>query len=115
MSRGAFFFGLAVIAVLIVSLYRAKSGAKETAGELVVVEEAIVDATREKALLETELRARLLQALYDDFDRDAGEIFALDSIVHIAGFPTDIGEMKPRDVAHIWIEETIPWIRDPSR
>ncbi|MFN4225374.1 MAG: cell division protein FtsL [Hyphomonas sp.] len=55
MSRRAFFFGLLVVALLIFSLYRAKYGAKDTAAELMAVEEKIEQAQKEKALLETEL------------------------------------------------------------
>lgn len=55
MSRRALFLGILIIALLIVSLYRAKYGAKTTAKELVAVETAIAEAEKEKALLETEL------------------------------------------------------------
>ena len=55
MSRRAFLFGLLVVGLLIVSLYRAKSGAKDTAAELMAVEAQIEDARHEKALLDTEL------------------------------------------------------------
>ncbi len=55
MSRRAFYFGLIVVGLLIVSLYRAKYGAKDTANELMAVEAQIEDARHEKALLETEL------------------------------------------------------------
>ncbi len=55
MSRRAFLFGLVVVGLLIVSLYRAKYGAKDTAAELMTVEAQIEDALHEKALLETEL------------------------------------------------------------
>lgn len=55
MSRRAFLFGLVVVGLLIVSLYRAKYGAKDTAAELMAVEARIEDARHEKALLETEL------------------------------------------------------------
>jgi cell division protein FtsL len=55
MSRRAFFFGLLVVALLIVSLYRAKYGAKDTAAELMAVEAQIEEARQEKALLDTEL------------------------------------------------------------
>jgi len=55
MSRRAFLFGLVVIGLLIVSLYRAKYGAKDTANELVAIEAQIEAAESEKALLETEL------------------------------------------------------------
>lgn len=55
MSRRAFLFGLVVIGLLIVSLYRAKYGAKDTAAELMAVEAQIEEALHEKALLETEL------------------------------------------------------------
>lgn len=55
MSRRAFLFGLVVVGLLIVSLYRAKYGAKDTAAELLAVEAQIEDARHEKALLQTEL------------------------------------------------------------
>ncbi|MDX1292443.1 MAG: septum formation initiator family protein [Hyphomonas sp.] len=55
MSRRAFLFGLVVVALLIVSLYRAKYGAKDTAAELLAVEAQIEDARQEKVMLETEL------------------------------------------------------------
>ncbi len=55
MSRRAFIIGLAIIAFLIVSLYRAKYGARDTANELMAVEAEIEAARREKSLLETEL------------------------------------------------------------
>lgn len=55
MSRRAFFFGILVVGLLIVSLYRAKYGAKDTAAEIMAVEAQIEDARNEKALLETEL------------------------------------------------------------
>mgnify|MGYP003657743203 FL=1 len=41
MSRRAFLFGLVVVGLLIVSLYRAKYGAKDTAAELMAVEAQI--------------------------------------------------------------------------
>ena len=55
MSRRAFLFGILVVSLLIVSLYRAKYGAKDTASEIMAVEAQIEDARHEKALLETEL------------------------------------------------------------
>ncbi|MEQ8301182.1 MAG: septum formation initiator family protein [Hyphomonas sp.] len=55
MSRRAFLFGILVVGLLIVSLYRAKYGAKDTAAEIMAVEAQIEDARHEKALLETEL------------------------------------------------------------
>ena len=55
MSRRVFLFGLLVVSLLIVSLYRAKYGAKDTAAELMAVEAQIEEARREKVMLETEL------------------------------------------------------------
>lgn len=55
MNRKVFFFGLLIVALLVVSLYRAKYGARDTAEELASVEARIEEAQREKALLETEL------------------------------------------------------------
>jgi cell division protein FtsL len=55
MSRKAFIFGLVVVGLLIISLYRAKYGAEDARKELQVVEAQIELALEEKALLETEL------------------------------------------------------------
>lgn len=55
MSRRMFFIGLAVVGLLIVSLYHAKYGAKDTAAELMAVEAEIELAADEKSMLETEL------------------------------------------------------------
>jgi cell division protein FtsL len=55
MSKRTFFLGVAIIALLIISLYRAKYGAKDTAEELVTVQTAIELAEHEKAMLETDL------------------------------------------------------------
>lgn len=55
MSRRAFLFGILIAGLLIVSLYRAKYGAKDTAAEIMAVEAQIAESQHEKALLETEL------------------------------------------------------------
>ncbi|MEL7130226.1 MAG: septum formation initiator family protein [Pseudomonadota bacterium] len=55
MSRNAFIFGLLVAMLLVVGLYRAKDGARESSVEIVRLEAEIADAYREKALLEAEL------------------------------------------------------------
>lgn len=55
MSRRAFIFGLIVIAALIVSLYRAKYGARDAAAEIAAIEAQIDEARARKALLEAEL------------------------------------------------------------
>ncbi len=55
MSRRIFIIGLVVITALIISLYRAKYGAREVAGEIDQVEAAIADAQARKSLLEAEL------------------------------------------------------------
>lgn len=54
MSRLAFFLGLVIVAVLIASLYRAKSGAKSAEAEIVEVEQRIAQAEEELTLLEAE-------------------------------------------------------------
>lgn len=70
MSRRSFFLGLAVIALLIVSLYRAKYGAKDTAAELMAVEAQIEDARHEKALLETELSYMSRREAIEEYARN---------------------------------------------
>lgn len=70
MSRRAFFFGLAVIAVLIFSLYRAKYGARDSAEEIAKVEQQIAIARAEQTDLLTELSHRSRQDWIEDFARN---------------------------------------------
>lgn len=69
MSKHAFLFGLAVIAVLIVSLYRAKYGASEARAEISVVEDQIADAEHRKALLEAELSHMIRREWIEEYAR----------------------------------------------
>lgn len=69
MSKRAFFFGLAVIALLIVSLYRAKYGAREARAEIAVVEAEIAAAERRKALLEAELSHMIRREWIEEYAR----------------------------------------------
>jgi cell division protein FtsL len=69
MSKHAFLFGLAVIAVLIVSLYRAKYGASEARVEISVVEDQIADAEHRKALLEAELSHMIRREWIEEYAR----------------------------------------------
>lgn len=55
MSRRVFLFGLLVVGLLIVSLYRAKYGARDTAAEIMAVDAQIEEALHERGQLETEL------------------------------------------------------------
>ncbi len=55
MSRRAFIFGLIVIALLIIGLYRAKYGAREAVAEAERLGSEIVAAEEELALLQAEL------------------------------------------------------------
>lgn len=70
MSRRAFLFGLAVIAVLIFSLYRAKYGARESAEEITKIEEQIIAARAEQTDLLTELSHRSRQDWIEEFARN---------------------------------------------
>ena len=51
MSKTSFFFGLGVIAILIISLYTAKYGARGAQEEIRVLDAKIAEAERQKALL----------------------------------------------------------------
>jgi len=55
MSRKAFIFGLLVAVLLVIGLYRAKDGARESSAEIVRLEADIAEAYRQKALLEADL------------------------------------------------------------
>lgn len=69
MSKQAFLIGLAVIALLIVSLYRAKYGAREARAEIAVVEAEIAAAERRKALLEAELSHMIRREWIEEYAR----------------------------------------------
>lgn len=55
MSRKAFIFGLLVAVLLVIGLYRAKEGARDSSAEIVRLEAEISEAYRQKALLEADL------------------------------------------------------------
>lgn len=69
MSKRAFLFGLAVVAVLIFSLYRAKYGAQETVAEIKDVETQIEAAEAEQAELLAEFAHRSRQEWIEEFAR----------------------------------------------
>jgi cell division protein FtsL len=69
MSKRAFLFGLAVVAVLIFSLYRAKYGAQETVVEIKTVEAQIEAAEAEQAELLAEFAHRSRQEWIEEFAR----------------------------------------------
>lgn len=69
MSRRMFFIGLAIVSLLIVSLYHAKYGAKDTAAELMAVEAKIELAAEEKAMLETELAYMTRRDVIEEYAR----------------------------------------------
>lgn len=69
MSKQAFLFGLAVVAVLIFSLYRAKYGAQDTVAEIEMVEAQIETAEAEHAELLAEFAHRSRQEWIEEFAR----------------------------------------------
>lgn len=69
MSKRAFFFGLAVVALLIFSLYRAKYGARETVAEIATVEAQIAEAEAAQADLLAEFAHRSRQEWIEEFAR----------------------------------------------
>ncbi|MEM7493193.1 MAG: septum formation initiator family protein [Pseudomonadota bacterium] len=69
MSKRAFFFGIAVIAVLIFSLYRAKYGAQETVAEIKEIEQRIEVAKQEQISLRTEFSHRSRQEWIEEYAR----------------------------------------------
>ena len=109
MSRRSFFLGLAVIALLIVSLYRAKYGARDTAAELMAVEAQIEDARHEKALLETELSHMSRREWIEEFARNElgmapprpEQMISEEDLDLLIGPPVELGlaDSKPADKA----------------
>ncbi|MEM7327444.1 MAG: septum formation initiator family protein [Pseudomonadota bacterium] len=69
MSKRAFFFGLAVVALLIFSLYRAKYGAQETVAEIESVDLQIEQAQADHADLLAEFAHRSRQEWIEEFAR----------------------------------------------
>ena len=69
MSKRAFFFGLAVIAVLIFSLYRAKYGARDTVKQIADVERQIAAAKAEQSDLLAEFSHRTRQEWIEEYAR----------------------------------------------
>ena len=69
MSKRAFFFGLAVVAILIFSLYRAKYGARETVAEIEKVEAQIAAAEAAQDNLQAEFAHRSRQEWIEEFAR----------------------------------------------
>ena len=69
MSKKAFLFGLAVVAILIFSLYRAKYGARETVQQIAEVEKQIEAAEAQQAALLTEFSHRSRQEWIEEYAR----------------------------------------------
>lgn len=69
MSKRAFLFGLAVVALLIFSLYRAKYGAQDTVAEIETVEIQIAEAEAAQADLLAEFAHRSRQEWIEEFAR----------------------------------------------
>lgn len=69
MSRPAFLFGLAVIALLIVALYRAKYGATEARAEIAALEAEIAEAKERKALLEADFSHMIRREWIEEYAR----------------------------------------------
>ena len=69
MSRKAFVFGLLVAMMLVIGLYRAKDGARESSADIVRLETEIAEAYRQKALLEAELAHMSRREWIEDYAR----------------------------------------------
>lgn len=69
MSKRAFIFGLVVIAVLIVGLYRAKYGARDARAEIAEVEAEIADAQQRLVLLDAELSHMIRREWIEEYAR----------------------------------------------
>ncbi|MEO1475042.1 MAG: septum formation initiator family protein [Pseudomonadota bacterium] len=70
MSQKAFIFGLVVAMVLVVGLYRAKDGARQSSAEIVRLEAEIAEAYRQKALLEAELAHMSRREWIEEYARE---------------------------------------------
>lgn len=55
MSRNTFLFGLLVAVILVIGLYRAKDGARDSGADIARLEQEIASAYQQKRLLEAEL------------------------------------------------------------
>lgn len=69
MSKSALIFGLAIVALLIVSLYRAKYGASAARAEIAEVEAQIAKAEARLALLQTDLSHMIRREWIEEYAR----------------------------------------------
>ncbi|MEM9738813.1 MAG: cell division protein FtsL, partial [Pseudomonadota bacterium] len=69
MSKTAFAFGLAIVALLIVALYRAKYGASEARADIVELDVQIEAAEERLALLETDLSHMIRREWIEEYAR----------------------------------------------
>ena len=100
MSRRAFLFGMAVIALLIFSLYRAKDGARDTVEEIAVVEDQIAAAQAEQVDLLAELAHRSRQEWIEEYARRELGMGPPQSTQYITA--TDIDDLiEPTDGADV--------------
>ena len=98
MNRRTFLFAIFLIGLLVVSLYRAKYGAKDTAAELMAVEAQIDEARHERSLLETELSHMSRREWIEEFARNelgmgpakSGQIISEDDLDQVLGEPQDL-------------------------
>ena len=70
MNRRAFLVGLAIIGLLVFSLYRAKYGARESAREIAKIEAQIDDAVQERTVLLGELSHLSRQEWVEQYARE---------------------------------------------
>ncbi|MEM1151172.1 MAG: septum formation initiator family protein [Pseudomonadota bacterium] len=69
MSKTAFAFGFAIIAILIVALYQAKYGATEAREEIAKLDKEIAEAEERLALLETDLSHMIRREWIEEYAR----------------------------------------------
>lgn len=104
MSRLAFGFGLVVIALLIVSLYQAKSGAKGAEAEIAEIERQIEEAEEERVLLEAEFAHLSRREWIEEYARTqlgmgpakASQIAREADLDSLLGPPVDAGPIDRR-------------------
>ncbi|MBR9834426.1 MAG: cell division protein FtsL [Alphaproteobacteria bacterium] len=101
MSKRAFFFGLAVIAVLIFSLYRAKYGARESADEMAKIDAQIEMARLEQTELKTEFAHRSRQEWIEEIARsELGMVPArAEQFIGLDELDAEIGLVEQADVS----------------
>lgn len=114
MSRKAFIFGLIVAVLLVIGLYRAKDGARESSADIVRLETEIAEAYRQKALLEAELAHLSRREWIEEYARNELGMAPARANQIATDYNLDLLVGRPRQTAEAVVDEAIEESADPG-